>query len=344
MAHTLFVLGAGATRGLALRRSQSVQVVEAALDSDFFECLQFISDGVPEHWDLVSRVVKAARAVSSSGDFPTLESVFTFVEAALEVDDHIELAGQTLSSLKSDLKSAIALQLGSALWDPNVAPENDGHIQCDHHRWLAQQLVPGDTVISFNYDCLVDFCLARCATDKGWSPSFGYGLNESGEVRDSDVWASGSKDPRCEETIKLLKLHGSLNWLDDGEGAYRLIRHPYELGNQPLIIPPEWNKRIGEAPFREIWKSARTAVSQAKCVVFVGYSMPPTDLRTQVLFRAACGDRSDALESLVVVNPDDTVSRRIRTIFGEAVDGGTRIIRRRSWEDLRSVKKSAWYA
>ena len=66
---------------------------------------------------------------------------------------------------------------------------------CSRHRWLVERfLEPGDVVISFNYDLIMDTALVR---HSDWSEGDGYGLKQHGDGRDQ---------------ITLLKPHGSLNW------------------------------------------------------------------------------------------------------------------------------------
>lgn len=81
---------------------------------------------------------------------------------------------------------------------------------CDFHWKLAESLDPGDTVISFNYDLLMDRALARRGD---WAMNDGYGLSfhRIGKHAGDDAdW----RDPlETNSKIRLLKLHGSLNWL-----------------------------------------------------------------------------------------------------------------------------------
>ncbi len=83
-------------------------------------------------------------------------------------------------------------------------------IDCEHHRKLAEWLEPGDVVLSFNYDLLADRALKARG---GWSIDNGYGL----KFHRVGHWASdGGKwrtPGRKTSEIRLLKPHGSLNWL-----------------------------------------------------------------------------------------------------------------------------------
>jgi hypothetical protein len=68
---------------------------------------------------------------------------------------------------------------------------------------------PNDTFITFNWDTLLD----RALTDTGgWSPNDGYGLSFS-RVLDSNWKQRIESSSNFQTKWKLLKLHGSTNWL-----------------------------------------------------------------------------------------------------------------------------------
>jgi len=108
----------------------------------------------------------------------------------------------------------------------------------------------------------------------------------------------------------LLKLHGSLNWRVPlgyaKPSPLEVVRHHEEwstahpdeyrvpaqfvesvLEQEPVIIPPVLSKSsLMEQPIlRFLWSRAYEALAEAKHVVFIGYSMPTTDISTGYLFR-----------------------------------------------------------
>lgn len=76
---------------------------------------------------------------------------------------------------------------------------------CSKHRKLAESLVAGDVVISYNYDMLMDNALRICGklSDSGYLLPFQ-------KVSSGRIWER--PDEKASE-ITLLKLHGSLNWM-----------------------------------------------------------------------------------------------------------------------------------
>jgi hypothetical protein len=138
------------------------------------------------------------------------------------------------------------------------------------------------------------------------------------------------------EANRVLKLHGSINWLRytdsraypfPGETLapkqgillerYALYlrgepptRGPWRM--DPVIIPPHLYKNLGEHPFPEIWTAALQTLRECETLFVVGYSFPPTDFRTRRLFLEAFSEHT--LRNLVVVNPDSDVIRIARQL------------------------------
>jgi hypothetical protein len=132
---------------------------------------------------------------------------------------------------------------------------------------------------------------------------------------------------------RILKLHGSINWLRytnfrpfeafeapkeeappeglvlDPAPNYWWAESPIKDSwlMEPVIIPPLLYKNFVEHPFRAVWPAALDALKECKTLIVVGYSFPPTDFRTRRLFLEAFS--SHALTRLVVVNPDPTITK-----------------------------------
>jgi hypothetical protein len=343
MSRTVVVLGAGATRGARFRTrtdkagtwSRHPGAPRPALDADFFDRLLHVADGNPDHYDLARDVAACAREVSTTSGFPTLEQVFTFMEAAQRMGGKgLTIRGLPPEQRMSQLRRAIALQLGSCLWSPNAGPGNNPHYQCEHHHWLVDQLDLGDTIISFNYDCLIDWSLKSRAGAAKWNPKTGYGW-QFGNLKNADVWTTGDKETNPSASIRLLKLHGSLNWKMEGE-SISLSTTPYATGEEHSIIPPVWDKRTKDWPFEVVWDTAKEAIRHAHAIVFIGYSMPTTDVSAQVLFRSA-RQGVPLVESMCIVNPDAGAGNRVTAVLSEARSAQTRIPRAESWEEFREL-------
>ena len=149
----------------------------------------------------------------------------------------------------------------------------------------------------------------------------------------------------------LLEPHGSLNWFEDKQGTflksdksepifgergneaiYAFLRFRAPVSNSgriyiPLIIPPVYLKNFEKPVFRVLWNNCTAALSKAKKVVFLGYSMPTADLHAQFILRCGFhnqheGELTKAKKrktatgpaKVIIVNPDPGAANRIPAI------------------------------
>jgi SIR2-like domain len=184
---------------------------------------------------------------------------------------------------------------------------------CEYHRSLVDALQPKDTIISFNYDCVIDHALRTSGASK-WSARHGYGFPHPSKVDGAPAWDPPTPATAQSRSINLLKLHGSLNWFpfpDDETGTISLRERPYKQKGQKRyeIVPPEYVKTVGERPiFATLWSRAEVALRKAKTMAFVGFSFTPTDLHVEALFRLAVAKSS--LQHVLIV--ERASSRRLR--------------------------------
>ncbi len=91
----------------------------------------------------------------------------------------------------------------------NVLNEAQNGAPVSLYRHLLDICGPNDSFITFNWDTLLDRALADSG---GWSPSTGYEINFKA-VLDGGWRDAIEGSPQFETKWKLLKLHGSTNWL-----------------------------------------------------------------------------------------------------------------------------------
>ena len=99
-------------------------------------------------------------------------------------------------------------------------------------------------------------------------------------------------EPHPQE-IRLIKLHGSINWKVDDS-------------NETFIVPPTWNK--SDQRIRRLWEIAYQQLSQAKRIIVVGYSFPETDIYVKSLLGLAINNNQQ-LQTVVFINPDKGTTR-----------------------------------
>jgi hypothetical protein len=333
----LIVLGAGATRGAHFSATDFTPMCNPPLNADFFTQLQRITSP-PRRRRLVANVIKDVVGLFGPNFSLTLEDYFTQLEFLAEA---IKLApagaGLSASDLRDNrerLLAAVSLVLEVST---DTAIRSAGG--CERHEQMVRHLQAKDTVISFNYDCVLDHAL-RQSTHGIWSAKHGYSFPKPGRVAGHQFWDAQPAPTAPSQTVHLLKLHGSLNWqlpsAAEPDGKIKLKQRLHTQYGVPrfTIIPPVWNKRIADDPiFKQLWTNAERAIRLAKRVAVVGFSFVPTDLPVESLFRVALA-KAPALETLVIANPSREHRRRVREVFGKSLERGAVVRQYESFSDF----------
>ena len=340
----LIVLGAGATRGASFVDGGSGCL--PPLDGDFFTQLQRVSN--PKHKGTIDRVLEDVVKLFGHNFSVTLETMFTTIEHTLRVVNATkEVAGwrkRDLEVMRTRLKQAIA-----AVLEESLTAGGRDHRECEHHKALVTRLAKKDTVVSFNYDCLIDAMLQQHGKGK-WNARYGYGLpmpkGKGSHITGEQRWTpENAEAPSRSSTARLLKLHGSIHFHAESQDRFTLKERPYTRQNGNLrfeIIPPEWNKHFDEGVFQKLWCLARDNIHKASTIVVIGYSFPLTDLHTSALFRVSVG--KGKLKRLVIVNPDPAARRRTRDVLLRGFAKGTRVLVFDSFKDFSKADRGLWDA
>jgi len=205
------------------------------------------------------------------------------------------------------------------------------------HATILNSLKEGDSILTFNYDLLIE---ESFRTTNVWTPIGGYGDAVHG-VR-SEWCTKWLKDRGATNStrakIRLLKLHGSVNWALYNNRQIKLKDRPFVVRTRRKsavfetvsILPPGWNKRIDRNPYRQLWREARLKMEQCKTMIIIGYSLPETDLLAKALFaevvrlRAA---RKRYLKQLHLADPNDEVKQRFIEMFVPALNAQSKVFR-----------------
>src|ERR1019366_4586399 len=163
-------------------------------------------------------------------------------------------------------------------WEPFVA-------------WACKSLTSNDTVITFNYDLVVeklaeqrDEFLRRVKRDV-----HSLKVLLPGHLDDANEW-SGS--------VPLLKLHGSVDWCKHygrKGGDMDIVRTEpfFALDGPPediAIATPGPTKRQEADGFKGLWDLAFDALKRADVIVFLGYRFPETDAYARATLLRAIGE------------------------------------------------------
>jgi len=229
-------------------------------------------------------------------------------------------------------------QLKQALLRRLQSAENHIANRTDDLKQFAKFCVDNSiTCVTFNYDDFLDQALysvrpysANEYGEPGWQPDKGYGFY----CRDSGSCLIDTITEMHDCRMFLFKLHGSLNWyarlgysplcpveaIVHHSEWYRHGGRPYDrsmvrehLEEGPLVVPPVLAKAdlLKQPVLRMVWSGAYHSLLKADLVVFIGYSLPITDLAARFLFSESIRDEAD----IVVVDLNPEAMNSYRSLF-----------------------------
>lgn len=200
--------------------------------------------------------------------------------------------------------------------------------QWQPYEHLASQLAPGDWVISFNYDTILETAFERRGISYRLVPD-----------RFKSVYAGGGELDPDDNDVVIAKVHGSIDWFDIAfweadrryfanfdfpirdrhpifsrpeiflpspivgepylpESPLRRVRRVQNLEKYfsaginvlyaPLLLSPSWHKLLYSDPLKELWRGIRSGGSWMEQVTIIGFSMPPHDQYTVQALYSIC--------------------------------------------------------
>lgn len=192
----------------------------------------------------------------------------------------------------------------------------------------------GESIITFNYDCNLEKAI-EYATGISAQNSQCYGVYfDEVKMQEENNLINGKINNQSLKGFEILKLHGSLNWVNyielkddkkiniDGSGKVVLTNKCWWQDNEiytdkgimdPLIIPPVLYKDYRQKLIHGIWKKAKDKLKSCKELVIIGYSFPITDFSIKKLLLESFQGRE--LENLIWVNPNTTAIEDVKRIL-----------------------------
>ena len=243
-------------------------------------------------------------------NFPTLEEVLGILELSINRNESF-IGFNNNSSFQriQKIRDYLILLIGLIL-------EEKLQIDISNHAVLVDKLIESGKLlntafISLNYDIIIDNCLIRLTPDY----DIDYGVHFTNFNKSGD-W----KKPRKNKSIKLYKLHGSLNWLYCSccnsltltareKGVIKLKTKPDKCicpscNSQtiPIIIPPTFFKVMSNYYLQQIWYCAERNLLNADRIIFCGYSFPDADMHIKYLLKRIEINKERTPEIIVVNN------------------------------------------
>jgi hypothetical protein len=214
-----------------------------------------------------------------------------------------------LEKIRSSFSEVLASTLRHHHFDFNRAELYQG-VNQSLSRFIVKKLKPGDSIITFNWDCLVEGALWN---NNMWTFLDGWGIEK--EISQFKTQFYPYDKPKV-SNILVYKLHGSFNWSYDDIHEKIYFRYldsiHQDLGSlhedsaysQKIIalIEPSYIKQFYK-PLKLIWLKAFEAICNAQ-EIYIGYSLPPADFYAQLFFSIALAKNKECQE-VIFVNPED---------------------------------------
>jgi hypothetical protein len=207
---TVWLFGAGASHHYNLNSHR----VHVPLANGFFEAFHDLPTSGGLHAFIGPLISYLARYRGISAERVSewrenIEAFMTSVESRLDRLRTIKAKRKLSKAEMEEFYSSAMLFTNMNFIFANVVNEAQNGSSESAYRYLLEFCGPDDGFITFNWDTLLDRTLADSG---GWSPNDGYGIEFKAAV-DSTWKASVEGATQFQTNWKLLKLHGSTNWI-----------------------------------------------------------------------------------------------------------------------------------
>lgn len=355
---TIIILGAGASRGYSGSRTG----VHPPLANNFFSTFSrlMISRDFEVKIGNIVNYVRDTRNIPPERqptDFDeNIEVVFAELDTKLRQLWSSKSTRNPSSHLIAECFSLSRAYDQFIFWFAHVLNEIQNGKPCAIYSRLVASLSPGDHILSFNWDTILDRVLYE--TGK-WFPDDGYLVQFDGFLH------SDWRAPRpTSSAYFLLKLHGSTNWLGpyvtrnlqtgerqwlaeentvnrhwcfvDGQVSFKSYKDRWRPGYSefsyffppnepilgaplmPILIPPTDVKLFSEfaSIFNPLWSEAHGRMRSAERLLIIGYSFPPTDTHALELLDSFVAHGGEKF--VEIVDPfGDALFERIKARLGD---------------------------
>lgn len=327
----VFLLGAGATVSDVATRPHKER---PPLDRGFFR----IARG--ENPTLTKEISRYMMEIYESDIFDPEEDSLERVMGQIYTDTFNRVLEKKASETFRSLLRLFTRRLATTT--NNIRPTNKRWLyrMLAHH--LADGVDPGNiTIITFNQDLQVEKALCLMAEVERWSrlkeQIFCFpGCYRLGE-RSVTAPTSGETElfevhPERDDCIRVLKLHGSLNWYSVHTSASppqsamfrqsrkvsitrrKIISVEMKLSGKrsmhtlPIVVPPVTHKSaVLPNVLKDVWAAAEGALQEADDLIVFGYSCPPLDFESANQLRRSQRAHKARVS---VVDPDGRIAAR----------------------------------
>lgn len=330
---TVLLLGAGASRAEA--EAQGIPKMDLPpTDNTFF---QYCIDHSISKFGAISTLANQVLGFDLQLDGLSAEFIFNLSYS------------QAVQEKKTVGSARLLFKELTRLFQQTIAKSTD-IIRCDSvggvytlMGWAVENTKIEDlNLVTFNYDLVAEKALSSIKSKTGESTVFDFATTYQVHMDQilppyPETKDEGFRSWIYSDSIPIIKLHGSLNWLNGVKGEYSdldpIQSKPDKLflyqGKKiftnfkldltsadgfstetfsmlPLIVPPVYDKsRYFPDLFRTLWLKARDSIEFADRIIFLGYSLPPSDLNAHILLaKGLANRRKQQRVDIIDLNPD----------------------------------------
>ena len=205
----VFFLGAEASRGALDHVVLNRKRIKPPLNSDFFKVAETFARAHGKNSAPEQRLKRLRRVFTRdmpAKGTPTMEEAFSLLYVAKDFPEIFNRGRgrQPIAGERKEISDFLHLLF------PILALLDQGNNHKTAYDRLASLLTNGDTLITLNYDTMLDSALHR----RGWDPKKGYAIG--GNTARKVKWKRDNSAGQILD-VQLLKLHGSMNWFVGGE-------------------------------------------------------------------------------------------------------------------------------
>ncbi len=286
--------------------------------------------------EIVTKIIKPFESLINNNQIDA-ESLLTALNN-FSIARHVlqENNRSKLIRWRDDLKWTI-------IWEIGKSVENNPNKNL--YDYFVKNLVDkNDAILSLNYDLIVENAFER--TNVQYDPGYHFGNNQYGDFTQVAKFQFQNKSmPR------LIKLHGSMNWLKcnghvQGNGTVidcpnngnlwvfskkvadtqyfaqhhftKNLKHCDTCDSilDPVIIPPQLDKSdLIKNHYQILWNQAYLELIKADEITFIGCSLREADVDVCNLLRFAVNDPKARVSSINVIDPTMNTIDRFKRFF-----------------------------
>ncbi len=261
----------------------------------------------PEDYEDLRRSVKFFYPETNMSDprsYPNFEEFLSMLEISRDFQEDSDVYPGATKNFNRYYNRTLSI-----LCHTITTLQNDVNYKDESHlKKFVESLTSDDTIISFNWDTLIERQAERIK-------------------KRIDIYGH-------QGLTSLIKLHGSLSWVwvdrstitsnylvpmdystEEGQ-LYRSTDHSLldtwtGLDKPPFIVTPIARKTPRETSFvKRLWDTAMEVIVNASVVYVIGYSLPRQDYHARAMLRIAIDakERRDGTARLVVIDPDHKIA------------------------------------